>query len=81
MTDLSSKMEVPYTWNEDAEIQFVLQEENTPESPHSKREDIIHRMLHGRLLSSQIRRSRHVPGLMYAPAILAGWCVLILLVR
>lgn len=73
MTDIASSMEVPYTWNEDAEIEFVLMEEDAPESGPSKREDLIHRMMHGRLLNKQIRRSRHVPGLLYAPAVLAGW--------
>jgi hypothetical protein len=73
MTDTSSTMNMPYSWNEDAEIEFVLMEEDAPESPRSKQEDLIHRMMHGRLLNKQIRRSRHVPGLLYAPAVLAGW--------
>jgi hypothetical protein len=73
MTDITSTMDAPYTWNEDAEIEFVLMEEDAPESPPSKREDIIHRMMHGRLLNKQIRRSRHVPELMYAPAVIVGW--------
>lgn len=78
MTDTSSNTDVPYIWNEDAEIEFVLMEEEAPpESLHSKREDIIHRMMHGRLLNPQIRRSRHIPGLIYAPAVLAGWYVFI----
>jgi hypothetical protein len=66
-------VDVPFTWNEDAEIQFVMKEEDTPEPSSWKREDLLHRMMHGRLLNSQIRRARYVPGIVYAPAVLVGW--------
>jgi hypothetical protein len=73
MNDEPSSIEIPYGWDEDAEIEFVLQEEDAPEPTSWKSEDILHRMMHGRLLNRQIRRARHVPGLVYAPAVLVGW--------
>ena len=66
-------MDIPCSWNEDAEIQYVMKEEDTPEPSSWKKEDLLQRMMHGRLLNRQIRRARHVPGIFYAPAVLAGW--------
>lgn len=66
-------MNVPYSWNEDAEIEFVLNEEDAPEARESRSEDLLHRMMHGRLLNKQIRRARHVPSIIYSPAVLVGW--------
>jgi hypothetical protein len=57
-------MDIPCSWNEDAD---------TPEPSSWKKEDLLQRMMHGRLLNRQIRRARHVPGIFYAPAVLAGW--------
>lgn len=71
--DISSTVDIPYSWNEDAEIEFVLMEEDAPEPTSWKSEDLVHRMMHGRLLNKQIRRARHVPGFFYAPAVLVGW--------
>jgi len=66
-----------FTWNEDAEIEYVIKEEDNPEPSSWKKEDLFQRMMHGRLLNSQIRRARHVPGILYAPAVLVGWYVCI----
>ena len=73
MKDTSSTIDIPYGWDENAEIEYVLQEEDAPEPTSWKSEDLLHRMMHGRLFNKQIRRARHVPGLVYAPAVLAGW--------
>ena len=62
-----------YAWDEDAEIQYVLKEEDEQELHVKKREDLLHRMMHGRLLNKQMRRSRHIPEIFYAPAIFVGW--------
>jgi len=64
---------VPYSWNEEAEIEYVLMEEDASGASFSKSGDLVHRMMHGRLLNKQIRRARHIPTLLYAPAVLVGW--------
>lgn len=56
-----------YSWNEEAEIQFVIE--------HEKISD-IDRGRHGKNLHfprRQERRARHIPGPLYMPAIFLTW--------
>jgi hypothetical protein len=56
-----------YSWNEAAEIQFVIEHEQISEK-HIRR--------HGKRLHfprRQERRARHIPGPLYMPAILLTW--------
>ena len=55
-------------WNEQAEIDFVLQEEEDARMMNQRQHR--HRL---HLPSRERFRARHVPGALYMPALLYGW--------
>jgi hypothetical protein len=61
-----------YSWNEEAEILFVLEEEKKHEGIYVHNVSPVRRM-HLRLPSKQVRRARHIPGPMHIPAIIIEW--------
>lgn len=65
---------IQYRWDEEAEIAFVLKEEFLPiEATSWSSENLLQGLSRGRLLNMQMRRARHIPGLVYAPVLLVSW--------
>jgi hypothetical protein len=68
LNDKETNSGTRFTWDEQAEIRFVLEHANDIEGNYNQR-----RRMRLHLPTRQRLRARHVPGLLYLPAIFLDW--------